>query len=494
MHFTGLVQRFAWLSAACCILTIAQAQAVSVTLTTPTSVYLSTGGTVTLSVNILYSVQPTAVGGSISIPAGWTLASTGGPDVPNSVPEPGTTSQLDYAYFSFPAGGAQFDVVLNYPTGLEGTQLITSTFQYRSPIQNMTPAAILLAPQPVTAPAIIVHPQPASAPIGGTVVLNAAASGTPEPTYQWLRDGLPVSGENSASLTLDDFQVDDAGCYSAVIANEHGVVTSRSAPVGVISLVKVAGAGNEARADIVHPNGNVYDQVLLTGTSATITADANQITRVSFIDLSDDIVQVEFSGAGTLTLSLESATGPAPPVKYNQPEVSYMKGHASLIITGADETTHVTVFSVGSMTAVNQDLFPLGMAYDGIADIGLVSIASRNGMFGGIRAANAGFFRASGLAGIHAPSVAVRGPVYIGDINADADAMGVLLFGSATDVRITGGDLLQLNNRAVQVDGITRINFTAGTKSDGQMLPAQPNRARLERDGVDVTEFIAPTS
>jgi hypothetical protein len=263
--------------------------------------------------------------------------------------------------------------------------------------------------------------------------------------------------------------------------------------VGITSTAKVSGSGTVVRSDIVHPNGNVYDQVLLTGSSATITAEGTKVTRISFIDLNDDIVQVEFSGAGTVALSLENPSGPAAPVKYNQPDIAYMKGHASLIVTGADETSNLTVFTVGTATAVNQALFPAGTTYDGVADIGLISIATTNGKFGGIRAANASFFRTTGLTGISAPGVAVQGPTFVGDITADTNATPVLIFGSTTDVRITGGDLEQLNNRAVQVDGITRMNFTAGTKSSGATLPAQANRARLEQNGVDVTtQLVAP--
>ncbi|HRE80904.1 MAG TPA: hypothetical protein PLN52_07635, partial [Opitutaceae bacterium] len=82
--------------------------------------------------------------------------------------------------------------------------------------------------------------------------------------------------------------------------------------------------------DITHPaTGNVYDQFLLTGASASITADPGQIARISYIDLNDDIVQVEFSGAGTLTITLTNPSGPAVAVNYNQPTVSYMKGHAT---------------------------------------------------------------------------------------------------------------------------------------------------------------------
>jgi hypothetical protein len=341
-------------------------------------------------------------------------------------------------------------------------------------------------------PVFTSQPQSASVAAGGSVTLTAAATGTGTLSYQWLKNGVAISGATGTSLTVANIQLGDVGSYVVTATNIAGSTNSQAAAVGLTSTAKVSGSGTQVAGDIVHPNGNVYDQVLLTGDSATITADTGKVTRISFIDLNDDIVQVEFSGAGTVTLTLENPSGPAAPIKYNQPTVTYMKGHASLVITGANETSNLSIFTVGTATAVNQALFPAGMTYDGVADLGLVSIATTNGRFGGIRTANTGFFRVAGLTGISAPGVAVQGPTYIGDITADANATGAMIFGSTTDVRITGGDLLQLNSRAIQVSGITRVNFTAGTKSNGQNQPAQANRARFEQDGVDVTTQLVP--
>jgi len=563
-----------------CLAGVTWGQTATVVVTTPTSGYLPGGGTVTLTVAITYSVSPTALGGTISLPAGWSLAGTGGANPPNSVPEPGTTQQLDFAYFNFPAGSAQFTVNLNYPAGLVGSQTILSTFQYRTPTQDITPAPVVLHPAlstfravphqtlsrgvaaasftPVTAaggtppygfaiaPALpaslafdtmsgaisgtpaasfnattytitvtdsaglsangafdlavadglVITGQPVSANVaaGGAVVLTVTTAGAAASGYQWRRNGIDLAGANGASLALNNFQVADAGAYSVVVTGVGGAVTSREAVIGVTSTAKVAGSAMVAIGgeDIVHPNGNVYDQILLTGAAATITADPGQITRISYIDLNDDIVQVEFSGAGTLTLTLENASGPAAPMKYNQPGIAYMKGHASLVLGGVDETSNVTVFSVGTGTAVNQGLFPDGVSYDGIADIGLLSIASADGRFGGIRTANAAYFRTSGRTGVYAPGVAVQGPTFIGDITADANATAAMVFGSTTDVRITGGDLLQANGRPVEVDGIAKVAFTAGEKSNRQVLPAQANQGRLDRNGVDVTGNLVP--
>ena len=255
--------------------------------------------------------------------------------------------------------------------------------------------------------------------------------------------------------------------------------------------MRLAGLATEVGPNLVHPNGRVYDQVLLLGSSGTITADPGQVTSISYADLSGDIVQVEFSGAGTLSITLDNPSGPKLAQNYEQPGVAYMQGHARIVITGADETTNVSVFSVGRMTAVNQDLFKSTVDYDGVADLAYIVILSSNGRFGGVRAANANFLASSGFTGLCAPGVHFDGPVNIGDINAAGSATPMLLVGSATPPKITGGNLWQANNQAVQIGGFSHLNFVDGTDSHGALLPAQSNVARLERDGVDVAAQVA---
>jgi hypothetical protein len=345
-------------------------------------------------------------------------------------------------------------------------------------------------------PTIVAAPVSQTVAAGQTATFSVGANSTPAPTFQWMRNGTPLSGATSATLTLGNVQPADTGLYAVVIANPTGTTTSAAAILGVTTTSKVIGAGEEIQHDVfVAANGNTFDQVLLEGTAEAVTADyaLKQITRTSFIDLTDDIVQVELSGPGTLSLVLDTPTGPALPVNYYQ-NVTYMKGHAGLVITGATKDTNVSVFSVGRMTAVNQTLFKDNVTYDGVADIAFIAIASTDGQFGGVRTADANYFAAKGLTGIYAPAVTFTGPVYAGDINASGTASPVLLFGSAGDVRITGGALLQANGQPVQVSGLTQLKFTDGTTSGGSSLPAQLIQGRLTQNGQDVTSQLATTT
>lgn len=342
-------------------------------------------------------------------------------------------------------------------------------------------------------PFISIQPQAQTTEVGKAIVLTTAALGSATLGFHWKHNGDTVAGATSSALTIDNVQPRDAGVYYAVATSGGVSAVSKAAVVGVQTRSKVIGSGIELLpADIQHPNGNVFDQVLITGAAEAVTADhaLGQITRTSYVDLNDDIVQVELSGPGTLSIVLAEHSGPALAKKYDQ-SVMYMKGHAGIVITGATEQTNLTIFSVGTATAVNASLFKSGMTYDGMADMAFVAISSIDGKFGGVRTGNVRFYSVSGLTGLYAPGVQFTGPVYIGDITAFDTATPVLVVGSALDeTRITGGDLGQENLRAVEVSGITRLTFAAGTDSHGNPMPAKRNAAILVQNGHDVTNSI----
>ncbi|HYP16060.1 MAG TPA: MBG domain-containing protein [Opitutus sp.] len=344
--------------------------------------------------------------------------------------------------------------------------------------------AVVLGSATVTTPTQT--PAPAT---GGKATLEVVDS-NPNVTYTWQRNGSDLPGATGPSLTLNDVQPPTAGLYTYTASvSGGGSGTSEPLIVGITTDQKVVGDGEEILQDVKHPNGNTYDQVLVEGDAAVITANASQITRASFVDLSGDIVQVEFSGAGSLSIVIDGATVPAPALNYNQPGVAYVKGHAGIVITGANETSNVSVVSVGRINAVNQSLFVDTVNYDGIADIAYIAIQSANGKFGGIRTGNVNYFASAGFTGVYAPGVEFS-RVYVGDITAFDDAEPLLVVGAATDARITGGSLLQDNGAPVKVSGLTQLKFTAGTTSHGVNLPAQSNQGRLEEEGVDVTALI----
>ncbi|MBP8255985.1 MAG: immunoglobulin domain-containing protein, partial [Opitutaceae bacterium] len=205
----------------------------------------------------------------------------------------------------------------------------------------------------VPAPRITLQPQSITVAQGSPAYLEVTSPDEPSTlSYRWWRNGELVAGANSSRLDIASVQPGQVGVYQAELINSGGTTVSRPAIVGVTISTKTAGAvaTRPEWQNIVHSNGNVYDQHVLDGVAGSLNADAGQISRISFIDAQGDIVQVEMSGQGTLTIALANASGPAEAALYTQPGVLYMKGQATLVLSNSNESSHVAVFSVGSVT------------------------------------------------------------------------------------------------------------------------------------------------
>ncbi len=366
-------------------------------------------------------------------------------------------------------------------------------------------------PPPATGPSITTQPASQEVQSGTAVVLTIAASGD-DLTYQWYTGNSgdtasPVSGATSNTLTTGALTASTN--YWAQITNSGGSADSDTAVITVaapsVPLV-LDGSGDIAGEDIQHANGNVFDQILLTGESVQLQAKPGQITRVSFMDENEDIVQVEFSGNGTFTVSLDPATflPPAVPPRYNQ-AVEYVTGKPSVVIDGADANTFFSIFTVGRINAFNQALFPEGQVYDAQADVALVEVVNSTGL-GGVQLSNTVFSGSTGKVGVDARGVPIAVRLTVGDIDASGDAVPHLLFGSGSftvpagnpGLRITGGDLLQTNGAAVIVaeSGSTTTGFETliaqnNFKSDNTPQPTQSVVATFaNEDGDEITVAV----
>ena len=252
-----------------------------------------------------------------------------------------------------------------------------------------------------------------------------------------------------------------------------------------------SGDSPDSFKNILHPNGIIFDQVLLSGSSVTVKAGPTQITRVSFVDLNNDIVQVEFSGSGTCTIELDSASvsGPALPANYNQ-NINYMKGHARVTIDGADADTNVSIFSVGPVTIlphVNGMFFKDGVTYNGRAD--LASLTINGSSINSILFGNAVFSGDSGDIGVIAPNLAVQTRMVLLDMDASGSAIPKLQIGANSPLSkdggkmlLVGGDLVQSNGADINVvegtgtsAGFQSIELGANIDAHGNDLPAVAN-------------------
>lgn len=258
-------------------------------------------------------------------------------------------------------------------------------------------------------------------------------------------------------------------------------------------VVIVGGNASLASTNTLHPNGVTYDQVLLNSSSVTAKADPGQVTRISWIDENDDILMAEFAGSGTLTVTLEGFSGPAAPIKYNQPSVSYGKGRAMLKVLGSSPNTYLAVFSLGAANMVNTSIL-MPVSYNGIADIKQLIVGRTGNLgyidrIGGLYMGNVNFVGSTGFVGIVGDNdnvyIQVDGRLALHNIFASGSADPVLCIDYLNVTGpdggipiIAGGNLVQGNSKRIRTfsyfqswPGFPSLHTSGNADSHGNFIP-----------------------
>lgn len=65
--------------------------------------------------------------------------------------------------------------------------------------------------------------------LGKTATITVTVSGTPDPSFEWKKDGsvLPNKYKNQSSIVIHEVRPDDGGVYQCTIANTEGSVKSK---------------------------------------------------------------------------------------------------------------------------------------------------------------------------------------------------------------------------------------------------------------------------
>lgn len=100
-------------------------------------------------------------------------------------------------------------------------------------------AAITSVAQIGPPPVILVQPLGLSVPKLGTAVLTVVAASVTTASYQWYKDGAPISGATTSVLLFDKVQTGDAGAYHVVVRNASGTARSASATLLITEKIKV---------------------------------------------------------------------------------------------------------------------------------------------------------------------------------------------------------------------------------------------------------------
>jgi Ig-like domain-containing protein/immunoglobulin I-set domain protein len=112
-------------------------------------------------------------------------------------------------------------------------------------------------------PAFAQQPQNVAAVPGGTAAFTAQVSNPTGVTYQWRKNGVPITGATGATLAFANVQLTDGGQYSVVATNSFGSTTSAIVVLSVGSGAPVI-AGQPVPLTVASGSSAVF-RVFLSG-------------------------------------------------------------------------------------------------------------------------------------------------------------------------------------------------------------------------------------
>lgn len=124
------------------------------------------------------------------------------------------------------ATSSSFTFSTNVNQNVVGVKVYNST-GVRHASRNMN-----ISPPPV-APTITTQPVNSTRDAGQTANFSVTANGNPAPTYQWRRNGTPISGATATSYSISNVQNSHEGSYTVVVTNSAGSITSTAAVLTV---------------------------------------------------------------------------------------------------------------------------------------------------------------------------------------------------------------------------------------------------------------------
>jgi sugar lactone lactonase YvrE len=189
--------------------------------TTSNSVMLSVTPVTVVAPSIATQPQPQSVSAGQS--ASFSVAASG-------TPTPTYQWQKDGANIPGPAATSPTYNIITTQTTDAGTYRVVITNQGGS---VTSAGALLTITAAATAPNITSQPVAAAAKVAEAASFTVAATGSPAPTYQWQKDGVPISGATSATLSIASVQLTDDATYRVIVSNAAGTVTSTAVALTV---------------------------------------------------------------------------------------------------------------------------------------------------------------------------------------------------------------------------------------------------------------------
>jgi hypothetical protein len=252
---------------------------------------------------------------------------------------------------------------------------------------------------------------------GTSATLEAIATGSPAPAYQWFKNGTALAGATQSRYMIAAAVSTDAGSYTVTATNSAGGVTSASLGVTVARITTGGGpvsfatsGGTQIAGDVDATSGVLTGSVTATGGTAAAPV-VNGITAKSGVMLNQ---------GSALTFSVTASGNPVPTYQWLKDGVAVAGAtRATFSLTNvqpADAGTYavrasnaggtvtgegvpVTVFSLGSSG---------GVSISGGNGTQVTGTVDANGLLsGGVTAGGPSAVVAPRIAGVSSSGVAV---------------------------------------------------------------------------------------
>ena len=205
--------------------------------------------------------------------------------------------------------------------------------------------AALTVSSVAVAPAITTQPASLSVAAGGSAAFTVVATGTAPLSYQWFKGVAPISGATSATLTLPNVAVGEAGDYSVTVGNSAGSTPSSAAQLTVL-LPPIIASPPAAATVLVGASASFF--VIASGdgpftyqwrragvTLSGATAATLSLTNVQFADAGAYDVIVQGPGGATTSAAVALTVNGAPSITTHPVNQAVYVGASATFSVGA---------------------------------------------------------------------------------------------------------------------------------------------------------------
>jgi hypothetical protein len=251
-------------------------------------------------------------------------------------------------------------------------------------------------------PVITLQPVARTAAAGQAVSFVAAASGTPAPALQWLKNNVVIAGATTATLTIKNVSAADVASYSVVATNSAGSTSSSDAKLTLSEIGKItqviakavsSGWGNAALQMTFDVNGGTKSVLfraigpgLAQFTKASPLVDPTLTLTGGTISQTNDnwggtaVLKDNFARVGAFPLTNNSKDAailaPLPARRYSAVLGGKATGMALAELYDADvsgsSTSHLSAVTVRGLVGKGDDALTVGFHISGNTPVRLL--------------------------------------------------------------------------------------------------------------------------